>query len=616
MGKEIWDSNLDAIKKWYPEFAEVLCGKFDIEEDVAVKTEQSQDGEVIFRVTKEDKELYLNGRRNAKEPVKIWRKRLGRLHKYAPVFLFGVGSGLYLKELVEHTEKEVNIVVYEPSIRIFLTLLREVDLAETIKNRPIAFVVEGINETEYVSVLDQLVVLENLEFLVEDIHPNYKELFAEKLLGKIKTLHSKVDRMMVNHNAGMLFQKNIAQNVMANARYMCDGYHTISLHKVIPYDGPAILVAAGPSLNKNINELKKAKNKAFILAVDTALKPLLKNGIRPDAFITIDPNKPLDLIDIEGAEDIPIIAVDTAHYTLLEHQKGKKIFYSDGYLLPRTMYQKVGKELPSVDTGGSVACSGLSLLFKMGFDTIILVGQDLAYTNDKSHADGTFKNKMEKEDTSKMIMVKGNYQDKVPTIANLKLYLEWFSNYIERMKITRDVRIVNATEGGAYIDGTELMTLKDVIEETCTKEIDFEKRIENMESEFSLEERKKVVEYLHTVPKEYEDIIKKAKSLKNVYQKLENIGKTAYSDKKACLKYLKKIKKLNKQCMESMSYELIAATMEPMEYIIRSEYFYEEEHAEDEILAIAKKGKKYSELVIMCAELMRELANEYLATIE
>lgn len=46
-----------------------------------------------------------------------------------------------------------------------------------------------------------------------------------------------------------------------------------------------------------------------------------------------------------------------------------------------------------VATGGSVATNAFSLLYKIGLKTIILVGQDLALTGNKSHADGTFQEK-------------------------------------------------------------------------------------------------------------------------------------------------------------------------------------------------------------------------------
>ena len=64
--------------------------------------------------------------------------------------------------------------------------------------------------------------------------------------------------------------------------------------------------------------LKKAKNRLFILAVDTAVKPLIKAGIKPDAFITIDAKKSPDLIKIDGAETIP--AVSYTHLDVYKRQ--------------------------------------------------------------------------------------------------------------------------------------------------------------------------------------------------------------------------------------------------------------------------------------------------------
>jgi hypothetical protein len=51
---------------------------------------------------------------------------------------------------------------------------------------------------------------------------------------------------------------------------------------------PAILVAAGPSLDKNIDLLSEAKGKALIMSSDTTFPVLLKKGIIPDLVVTIE----------------------------------------------------------------------------------------------------------------------------------------------------------------------------------------------------------------------------------------------------------------------------------------------------------------------------------------
>ncbi len=613
MSKEILEKNLAAMNKWYPDFAELIQTKDDIEDDTEVITEMSWDGKKIFRIKKEERMLYLEGKRNAASAVEMWLERLGEIHNYAPVFLFGIGNGDYLRAVVENTKENVNVVIYEPSINIFRRLLEEIDLSDVIENRPIAFIIEGINESEFRPVMNKVLATQNMGFLKEEIHPNYREFYAEKILENVKILDEKITAIRLSYNAGKRFQKNIAQNVFSNTRYVCEGYHTKQLAAMLPPDGTAILVAAGPSLNKNIEELKRAKNKAFILAVDTVLKPLLNHGIIPDAFVTIDPDKPLELFEIEGTENIPVIAPATAQYALMNRQKEKRIFYYDGYKMPAYIYELNGKEMPSASSGGSVACSGFSVLYRMGFKTIILVGQDLAYTDNKSHVDGSFQEKMPEQDTSGMIMVKGNYQDEVPTELILKTYLDWFDMYIEGIKNYRDVRIVNATEGGAYIKGTELATLHDIINETCLEEINYSDLINRMEPDLTAEEQKKAFEYLSSVPQKLNDMKKGAEQMQKAYQQLLKMSKNGNIIEKTCNKQLKKIKKISKKIQSHFPlYQLVDISMSPVEFIVLSEYYYEKDSKEEDLKEAARKGAAYSEMMCMCIELLEDLAKEIL----
>lgn len=615
MSSEIMEKNLKSMEKWYPDFAKAIREK-NYEKDVLeIKSEISWDGELIYRVKKDDHELYLNGKRNAKEPLDVWIERIGEIHKYAPIILIGLGSGLYLKKLIQSTEPTANVMVYEPSVTLFLKTLEEIDLAEEIENRPIGFVVDGLNGSELEPVIAGLVSLENIEFLKQEIHPNYQKLYPQEVLSVLKKLSRRTDGIIVNENTGVRFSGYLAKNQMQNMRYVCDGYNTKRLCEALPHDTPAILVSAGPSLNKNIKELKAAKNKAFILAVDTAVKPLLQEGIVPDAFITIDANKMMTLVDREEVPDIPVIASVTANCNILARQRGKKIFFFDTYILPMMAYAKVGKVMPGVAIGGSVACSGLSLLYKMGYNTIILVGQDLAFTDNKSHADGTFETVMPTENTQGMLLVKGNYEEKVPTRGDFKIYLDWFVMYIEGMKKHRDVRVINATKGGAFIEGTELMELKDAIEENCAHEVDFADCIEHMQSEFTEEDRKEVVAFLHKIPDELDEIRKIAKELYRNYQKLERLCRSGHFSTNEYLKLLKRIKKATKKCEDKTAHQLIESTMALADYVVRSESLYDGDDIQKAGEVIAVQGKKYTEMLQKCAVILEEYARETLLSI-
>lgn len=607
------------MKKWYPEFANAIQDERfekDENEDLEVCSEVSLDEKIIFKIKKGERILYLDGKRNAERSADLCIKRFGKIHKHAPIFLLGVASGLYLKKLIEKTDKSVLVIIYEPSLKIFLKLIKEVDLSEEIRNRPIGFIVKGINESEFDPVLRRVLSIETLEFFRFSIHPNYAELFPEEILEKTKAIEKTAMMIRVNYNSGFLFSQHLVKNQFQNMKYVCQGFHTRALVDVVPRIGPAIMVAAGPSLDKNIEELKKAKNRAFILAVDTAVRPLLNHGIVPDAFVTIDPEKPLELLQIDAAKDIPVIAPPTANSDILDEQRGKKIFFSDRRILSIKAYEKAGHEMPTVETGGSVACNCLSLLYKVGFDTIILVGQDLAYTDNKPHANGTFKEVIEQEDTAGMLRVKGNYEDTVPTITNLKLYLEWFEEYIAAIKEHRNVRIINATAGGAYIEGTELMSLKDAIEETCKEEINFEECIASMQTAFTDEERAGMVTYLHSIPHKLEELNRNAKKLYKDYHKINCMCKSGKNSKDAYAFLLKRIRKVAKKCEKNECYQLIMDTMSLAEYIVKSESLYQLDTLEEEMLAVSGQGMKYAKLLQECCALFIDLAKETLLTIE
>ena len=71
MKEIIFEKNLKAMEKWYPDFADMIRNeKYDMD-DTKVRVEQSWDGEKIFRIETGERRLYLGGKRNAAEPVEM-----------------------------------------------------------------------------------------------------------------------------------------------------------------------------------------------------------------------------------------------------------------------------------------------------------------------------------------------------------------------------------------------------------------------------------------------------------------------------------------------------------------------------------------------------------------
>jgi hypothetical protein len=152
------------------------------------------------------------------------------------------------------------------------------------------------------------------------------------------------------------------------------------------------------------------------------------------------------------------------------------------------------RDLGSVAMGPSIANTGFDLACRMGADPIILVGQDLSFTEQRSHVEGTHQEGFEnfryripeewlsgKQGTEsddpwvqhwlahKLIWVDGVDGKKVPTDERMLTFLHWLENRIEKLNGERTV--IDATEGGAKIRGTRIMTLQETLNEYCSRDI-------------------------------------------------------------------------------------------------------------------------------------------------
>lgn len=211
-----------------------------------------------------------------------------------------------------------------------------------------------------------------------------------------------------------------------------------------------ILVSAGPSLTKQLPLLKKASlSQHYIIgAVGTAFKPLMNYGIVPNFVMISDPNEPI-VEQFQGYETSysTLFYLSTANHSAVSNFKGPRyILWQDGFHLAEEEAKK--RDEPLINTGGSVATGLLDVMVFLGATKVALIGQDLAFTDGKSHAEDT--HAMRKIISSAFLRKVPNYYQNgfVYTPRNLSIYLDWFVQYV----IEKDhIEFWNCTEGGAYI---------------------------------------------------------------------------------------------------------------------------------------------------------------------
>lgn len=220
------------------------------------------------------------------------------------------------------------------------------------------------------------------------------------------------------------------------------------------------IIAAGPSLDQNMQELKNVGKEGVILATGTVLKKLLAAGIQPDYVIVIDAGK-TTYVQTEGLQEsaIPLLYLSTVYYQIPEEYPGERyVILQRDYENSEAYAREQGYE--TYDTGGSVITTALEISIRLGACRIVLVGADLAYTGGRNHASGTAYEK-EVED-SHTCMVEDVHGGQVMTARNLNIYRKWIEKRIQREQ-SAGICFIDATEGGARIHGMEICRLRDVI---------------------------------------------------------------------------------------------------------------------------------------------------------
>lgn len=154
---------------------------------------------------------------------------------------------------------------------------------------------------------------------------------------------------------------------------------------------PAIVVAAGPSLDANLPAIRRLQNQALIVAADTAARPLLSAGVMPDFVVAVDPQElngrhlcglpphPQTWLVAEGSIDPSVFS-----------QFGDQVFvFSVSEHQPWPWLQSHGFRRGRLRAWGSVITTTFDLVCRMDCSPVIFAGADLAYSGGMTYCRNT-----------------------------------------------------------------------------------------------------------------------------------------------------------------------------------------------------------------------------------
>lgn len=154
---------------------------------------------------------------------------------------------------------------------------------------------------------------------------------------------------------------------------------------------PALVVGAGPSLDRNIADIARYRDRVVMVAADTALRPLLAVGIEPDVVVATDPSETnaRHLNDLPPCERTHLVAEGSVDPESLHHFTGRTFFLRIADHHPWPWLRQAGHDRGRLRAWGSVLTTAFDLALTMGCEPIVFAGADLAFTGGRPYARGT-----------------------------------------------------------------------------------------------------------------------------------------------------------------------------------------------------------------------------------
>lgn len=480
------DINIKSLQRYNPELCKKLKSSttsgeiYELKLNLAGEYNLLVNGVPIHSVTcvnEEAKEVFTGVTNDTKNVIHI---------------IYGLGLGYTAEYFAEHAKGIT--VVFEPDINLLKFVFENADFT-SILNRDDFFLVSDIDELKIIFAKIYKWKKEVI-FSTTDYYRSQKSYKENKI--KLENFAA-IQKHYYEYQSFKMFSKVM---IMAEDLDEKIKLSNLKMLKGKFKDIPAIIVSAGPSLHKNISTLKANKDKALIFSVGTAAKALYENEIVPDFINYLESFECRHQLKDLDLSKTNLITEPAANRNVFYYQfKNKFLTTSYESNFNHLFSELTGTEQDYFEAKGTVAYHALYSAKYLGCNPIILLGQDLAYSDGKCYAkdtiyeglecnlqeNGTYKIETKNKEKFKQLFTnmdsKLSDEEKeglvdqriselnqficttksidgkpIPTSKTYKLFCSYFEDFAERNK---NIKLINASSG-AYIEGFEHKNLEEI----------------------------------------------------------------------------------------------------------------------------------------------------------
>ncbi|MGE4157654.1 MAG: motility associated factor glycosyltransferase family protein [Planctomycetota bacterium] len=466
------DNNLHALARHQPHIPATFKKLRPLDSAII---EESRQGGLTAKIITDAGDVWLHSRM---DPRKEAQRLVAGVDptRYGTFLVYGFGCGHHIAELLGRVHAKARVIVVEPNDAWLRNLLESADLVSILAD-PRLILLTHMSSGQIFDVLERHLVAFFLGSKVVTHEPSVRAG------GDIYRKASQIIREFLDFGTTSLYT---AAAISTQSKFNCfmNLPHSLFNPGVSTLAGlanrkPAIVVGAGPSLQRNIRRLKDCG--AVIIATGTILKRLLAEGIEPHYVCSIDYHYKLTKKYMQDLPPLPhttLVVDPKANHHIADIYPGPVRTWDDPFMatLLRSFRKVPHGTLPPA---GTVSQTAFHLAQLLGCDPIIFVGQDLAYPGHITHMPGTAILDDWAEETNRF----HTYEDKeweyfartrkgmfsVESLEGGTIYTDrQMFTYLKNFgKIFRECpqRVIDASEAGALKEGAEHMSLEKALRE-------------------------------------------------------------------------------------------------------------------------------------------------------
>lgn len=443
---------------------------FNIEELFIIKEENNISLENKFNIEYLEQSLNLTNtqmkayQRITKDFLNSNKKRLKRIDK---LVFAGTLLGRHIPKIVAKLNAKLYLV-FERNLEIFRLSLFCVDYAILAKSGVIFSIMdEQKNEKKKIELFCSIYEQDNYMIKVSTTNINIGQFIDQILLELSSTKSSVYD-----------YNRKLYVYLNRTTKYISDNYKILDFNKInnnldFFQNKPILYLAAGPSLDDNLEWIKRNQNKFFIVTIGAIYKKLIENHISINMIISLD--EQLTILNDSQFDDESVNKISSDTIILastMTHEKILKKFNQKNLFLYEVFYPLIQDNIAF--NGPSVGEITLDILIKMNAKDIYLIGLDMALNqntgsthshNSNSGIESFNLHSNEDRETfglrKNILKVKGNFLDEVFTTALFNTSINFLEKYILSTK-NLDTNIYNLSNHGAYFVSTIPLKVTDL----------------------------------------------------------------------------------------------------------------------------------------------------------